>query len=72
MWARSKDANDASKFEVTVWDNTGNVFFHQGGFATFQDADRAAEIEQRNALFGKQEEIDWDMTDDELLDLLRA
>lgn len=72
MWTRGKDRNDATKFEIEVFNGYGQLVIRLGGFATAQLADRAAEKEQRNVLFGYVSEDDDYMTDDELLAELMA
>jgi len=63
MWTRGKDKQIPGKFAYELFD--GNTMIERvGGFATAQDADRAAETAQRRALFPVTE---CEMTDDELL-----
>ncbi len=72
MWTRSKDQAEAGKFAVQVFEETGACVFAKGGYATAAEADRAAEVEQRNVLFGYAPGFSWDMSDDELLAELLA
>ena len=68
MWTREKDPKNPGAFAYTLYD--GNNFrVHQvGGFATAQEADRAAERAQRELLFPASiTPDDCDMTDDDLL-----
>ena len=68
MWTRSAKKAD-NTFSITVWDNDGAVYMQQDGFLTAKEADNAAELAQRDVLFGS---VDCDMTDDELLAQLGA
>ena len=72
MWTRGKDKNEAGKFAIEVFNDAGELVLTKGGFDTATEADRAAEVEQRNVLFGYAPGFDWDMSDDELLAELLA
>lgn len=72
MWTRSKDQAEAGKFAVEVFNEAGERVFAKGGFDTAAEADRAAEVEQRNVLFGYAVGFNWDMSDDALLAELLA
>lgn len=75
MWTRSAKKAD-STFSITVWDNDGDVYLQQDGFLTAKEADSAAELAQRQVLFGKPEytldDVFAEMDDDELLAQLCA
>ena len=70
MWTRSAKKAD-NTFSITVWDNGGDVYLQQDGFLTAKEADNAAEMAQRQVLFGVQEytldDVFAEMDDDELL-----
>ena len=72
MWTRSKDKAEAGKFAIEVFNDEGVLVYAKGGFETAAEADRAAEVEQRNVLFGYAPGFNWDMSDDELLAELLA
>ncbi len=75
MWTRSAKKAD-NTFSITVWDNDGAVYLQQDGFSTAQEADKAAELAQRQVLFGRPEysldDVFAEMDDDELLAQLGA
>lgn len=75
MWTRSAKQKD-NTFSITVWDNDGAVYLQQDGFLTAKEADNAAELAQRQVLFGKAEygldDVFAEMDDDELLAQLGA
>ena len=50
MWTRQKDKNGLHSF--TVYDTEGNVYAHGEGYACHMECERAAELNQRHALFG--------------------
>lgn len=70
MWTRSAKQKDGT-FSITVYDNDGGVYLEQSGFNTARDAEQAAELAQREVLFGKPEytidQVFAEMSDDELL-----
>lgn len=76
MWTRSAANKITGMIKVTVW-TADNVLFFEGEFDTIQEAERAGEAKNREALtliMGgyKLTEADWndpllDMTDDEIL-----
>lgn len=68
MWERSRNKKNGT-FGFTVWDEKGCVVASGHGMKTFQEADRAAEIAQRNYLFPA-EPVANNMTDDEILSAL--
>ena len=72
MWTRGKDKAEAGKFAIEVFNDDGELVYAKGGFATIADADRSAEMEQRNVLFGYASGFDWNMSDDDLLAELLA
>ena len=68
-WTRGKDPASPGQFNYELWDGFRMVE-RKGGFATAQDADRAAERAQRRLLFGapiSQDHSDLSLSDDELL-----
>jgi hypothetical protein len=67
MWTRGKDKANQGKFQIEVFAADGSLVLRQGGFDTAGEADRAAEIAQREVLFPA---ADVEMTDDELLEAL--
>lgn len=70
MWTRSAKQQD-NTFAITVYDGDGAVYLEQSGFKTVRDAEQAAELAQREVLFGKPEytldQVFAEMDDDELL-----
>lgn len=72
MWTRGKDKNEAGKFAIEVFNDDGKMVYARGGFATAAEADRAAELEQRNVLFGYAPGFNLNMSDDDLLEELLA
>lgn len=78
MWTRS---NQNGKFQISVW-NAANELVFEGEYESAHEADRAGEMENRNALAPiipgyVMTDRDWsdpllDMTDDELLAELAA
>ena len=49
MWTRGKDKTEAGKFEFSIYEGR-DLIKTVGGFNTAQEADRAAELEQRMAM----------------------
>lgn len=79
--SRGRDKAQPGKFAFECWDWSGNLFRAQGGFATAQEADRAAEAAEREmtmlAMGGGSPQISLDdaiaqLSDDELLAELTA
>jgi len=66
MHIRTKDQTNPGKFAIKCIDWNGNVFRAQGGFATAQEADRAAEAAERAMMTMHGVELP-DMSDDEIL-----
>jgi len=67
MWTRGKDKNGT--FEIEVYNCEGELALRQDGFKSTHEADRAAEVAQRDILFPRD---GVDMNDDDLLAALFA
>jgi len=50
MWTRGKDTEQTGRFAYELFTSSGEVVHRRGGFATAQDADRAAERAQRQQM----------------------
>jgi hypothetical protein len=66
MHIRTKDQTNPGKFAFECIGYNGKLFAAQGGFATAQEADRAAEAAER-AMMTMHGVALPDMTDDEIL-----
>ena len=64
MWTRSAKQENGT-FSITVYNQDGSVYLQQDGFTSTVEADKAAELAQRNVLFGEPELPE--MSDDEIL-----
>jgi hypothetical protein len=73
MWTRGRDKDQAGKFAFELFDANNVLVQRVGGFATHTEADRAAEVAQRRALFPVDAlGVAETMTDDELLAALEG
>lgn len=50
MWTRGRDTDQPGRFAYELFSSTGAPVHRRGGFATSQDADRAAERAQRQQM----------------------
>lgn len=57
-WSRGKDAENLGKFAYECLDWNGNLYRREGGFASAQEADRAAETAEREMTL-RQNAAEW-------------
>lgn len=70
MWTRGRDEQNAGKFAYELFGDDSTLLERRGGFNTPYEADRAAEIAQRLALFPPSTRTDDIDTDELMAELL--